>query len=455
MKITASDLKVIVNDLQSHIVHNHMSNITIINSHDLFISFSMYRNEKLLISLHPNNPFVCLTKIDNPCGTKISNLNDVLRKEVKDGFINSIETLNNDRIIAIHFQKTNDYFDKEDKTLILELIPHRPNLILVDDNNKILFATHYTDINNPHPILKNIIYSLPNNENTVIESSFDLSTFKNEACYYYLAAINKRLEEQYKPVITHIKSRIKTQKQKIKVLDHEIEEAKNKLSYQDIGNTILVLANDNEELSNYLKDNDLSYDDHLTPGVNAGKYFTKFKKAKRTIEIDEQEKNKTLDEISRLEEILLRFEYLNEIEIAELANELFPHKFKQNSKKKIESKPTSIEHKGIKISFGKNAKQNEELTFKKSNKDDLFFHVKDSHGAHVVVHSSNVDKETILFACEITLLLSGKEGGEVQSAEIRNVKKGSFKGQALLTSYESYIVNKIREETKRLLRSIR
>ena len=451
LKITAKDLKNIVEDINLKIIHNHMSNLTIINSSDIFVSFSCYRNEKLLISLNPNSPFISLIKIDKPCGTKISIMNDVLRKEVKDGFINGLETLNSDRIVAIHFHKTNDYFERENKTLIIELIPHRPNLILINEEEKIMYASHYTDASSSRIIMKGIKYTLPSHEDLDVKSTFDYESYKVAATDYYLFAINKRLEEQYKPVITHIKSRIKTLKQKILVLDREIEDAKNKLAYQEIGSMILTYTNDREELNKYLQENNVAYDDTLTPGVNANKYFIKYKKAKRTIEMDQIEQGKTIEEINKLEATLRRFEFLNEEEIAELASELFPHKFKQNTKKLIETKPTDITYNGTKISFGKNAKQNDMLTFRKSNKDDVFFHVKDSKGAHVVVHNQMPDNDTILLACEIALLLSGKESGEVQSAIIKNVKKGSFLGQALLTSYQSYVITNIREETKRLL----
>ena len=132
LKITSSDLKVIVDDLRNKICHNHMSNITIINSCDLFMTFSNYRKEKLLISLNPHHPFISFVDIKDPCGTKVGMLSDLLRKEVKDGYILDVQTINNDRIVSIEYIHTNDYYDKEKRKLILELIPLRPNLIICD-----------------------------------------------------------------------------------------------------------------------------------------------------------------------------------------------------------------------------------------------------------------------------------------------------------------------------------
>ena len=451
-KITSSDLKIIASDCQNKIVSNHMSNVTIINSFDIFITFSMYRKEKLLISLNPQNPFVCLTEIDNPCSTKMGHLNDVLRKELRNGYILKCEALENDRIFCITYGYLNDYYDREERKLVIELIPHRPNLILLDKDNKIMFVNHPVDLSNDRPLLKGLDYRLPVNENKLMESDFNLDDFKKWASDYYFEAKRKRLEEQFKPVLKHIKSRIKTLNQKIKVLEKEIETAKSHFVYQEIGNTILTYAYDEDSLKIYVQENQIDYDFSQSIGTNANKYFNKFKKAKRTIEIDEKEIIKTKEEIEYLESCLAQSKYMTEEDIIELAEMLFPNKFKTAGKKKIESKPGEIVVNGTKIMFGKNAKQNDQLTFKKANKEHWFFHIKDLHGSHVIVCNDKPEKEVILTACEIALLLSGKEVGDVISTQVKKIKKGSFLGQSVFTSYETYTINKIRKSTKDLLK---
>ena len=451
LKISSASLKEITSKISDKITHNHIGNITVINSYDLFVSFSNYREKKLLISLNPAHPFISLIKINSPCGTRIGQLSDTLRKEAKDGFITSFDVVNDDRVVVLKYNHTNDFFEKEERSIVLELIPHRPNLILLDGSKRILYATHYTDITNEHKILKGLIYEELKNNNIPKEDNFDYDSYLEAAEQYYHTALQRRLEEQYKPVITHIKSRIKTLKQKINVLNNEIRLANDNFKYQEIGTMILTYANDEKELNQYLKDNDVdSYDYSLNPGINANKMFQKYKKAKRTIEMDEIELKKTNDDIAELEFSLSQIKFMNEDDIQELAVLLFPHKFKLGSKKKIESKPGEIIVNGVKIFYGKNAKQNDFLTFKKANKTDLFFHVKDVHGSHVIVSNPNPDKEVILTACEMALILSGQEAGDVQSTQVKNIKKGSYLGQAILTSYQTYTIKQIREGTKKL-----
>ena len=447
MKITSDSLSKIVEDLSNKIVFNHMSNITIINSSDFFISFSNYRNEKLLVSLNPNDPFLCLATINQPCGTKISSLNDILRKEVKDGLITKIETVNNDRVVSIHYSFTNDYFDKEKRELVIELIPHRPNLVILDENKTILFANHYTDLANEHRIIKGLKYEVMENKNTYSQNDFDLDAYKKNASDYYFTATRKRLEERFKPVLQHIKTRIKSLNQKLKVLEREIKTATENLHYKEIGQSILAFSYDEEELKQYVENNGIDYDPYFTVGENAEKYFQKYKKAKRTIEMDNIEIEKTNNEIKYLETCLAQTKYMNEEDIMELANLLFPKKYKPNPKSKIQAKPSEVTIDGVKILYGKNAKQNNELTFHKAQKNHWFFHVKDMHGSHVIVATEEPSKEIILTACEIALSLNGQDSGDVQSTKVKNVKKGSFLGQALLTSYITYTINGVRQST--------
>ena len=453
LQVDVYALNEIVTDLSDKIKHNHVANITVINSCDFFISFSSYRKEKLLVSLHPEHPFIALIPIKDPCGTRIGNLSDTLRKEVKDGFLTTTTLLNNDRVVCMTYLHTNDYFDKEERRIIIELIPHRPNLILLDDSDKILYATHYTDITNEHPVVKGLKYKQLVNNNVLQKSDFDLETFKEEATDYYLVAKHRRLEEQFKPVLQHIKSRIKTLKQKINVLHREIDTATTNLSYKDIGDAILAYSYDEESLKEYVKDNQIDYDFSQTPGINANKYYKKYKKAKRTIEMDNIELEKTDNEIIYLQDCLAESKYMNEDDIKELANLLFPNKFKLNPKQKLDAKPGELKYKDWVIYYGKNAKQNDFLTFKKANKNDLFFHIKDQHGSHVILAGNNPDNDVKTLACEVALLLSGKEDGEVQCTQVKNVKKGSFLGQALLNSYESFMIREIRKSTVKLLKN--
>lgn len=450
IKTTSSNLKIIAEDLNEKLKYNYISNITMVNSHDFLFSFSMYRKGKLLVALNHQSPFVSLVNDVVATGTIVGVINDTLRKLVKDGNIQNIHTVNDDRILAIEYTKVDELYEKKNRTLILELIPHRQNLIILEEG-MILYASHYSGLENERPIVKGLKYQPLENKAFVSDPNIDLDALSKEAEKYFLESKQERNIEKYKSLVTHIKTRIKSLRGKLLVLDKAIKKAYEELSYQDIGNMLLAYSYDKEELENYLKDNGVEYDYSLTPGVNAEKYFKKYKKAKRTIEMDNLEIEKTKNEIANLEVAYKQIPYLKEEDLAELYLELFPKKYKPTNKKRIPSTYGTVIVDGTKIHFGKNAKQNDELTFKKAKKVHYFFHIKDGHGSHVILENDNPSNELILTAAEIAILMSGQEDGEVQWTQVKNIKKGSFLGQALLTSYESIIIKNVRETTKKLL----
>lgn len=450
IKITSGNLKIISDDLNEKLKFNHISNVTMVNSHDFLFSFSLYRKGKLFVSLNHQSPFVSLVSEVVNTSTIVGSLNDTLRKLVKDGTINEIKTINNDRILAISYTKVDDLYEKVNRTLVFELIPHRQNLIIIEEG-KVIFASHYAGLDSSRPLVKGMNYQPLENKTIVADGKIDLKELQKEAEEYYLASKQERNLEKYKALIVHIKSRIKSLRGKILVLNKASEKAKNELAYQDVGNMILAYAYEKEELENYLKDNNVDYDRSLTPGMNAEKYFKKYKKAKRTIEMNDIEIEKTNNEIDNLTLTLAQIPYLKEEDLLELSMTLFPHKFKMGNKKVTPSTYGTVIVYNTKIHFGKNAKQNDELTFKKGKKAHYFFHIKDTHGSHVLVESDNPSKEVILAAAEIAILMSGKEDGEVQYTQIKNIKKGSYLGQALLTSYETVYIKNIRDLTKKLI----
>ena len=105
------------------------------------------------------------------------------------------------------------------------------------------------------------------------------------------------------------------------------------------------------------------------------------------------------------------------------------------------------------IGFGKNAEQNNYLTFILAKKDYYYLHIKDHSGSHVVIFSNNPSKEAILVASEIALILSKLDNGEVYLADVKDVKKGDRIGEVNILKYETITLHSIRDETKELIQS--
>ena len=108
-----SSLNKTINELKKKIVGCKINNITVINSHDFLCSLSMIKQEKLLISLNHQHPFLSLININEVAPTIVGKLNELLRKLLKDAYIVSVDLVNDDRIICFKLQKANDYFKAE------------------------------------------------------------------------------------------------------------------------------------------------------------------------------------------------------------------------------------------------------------------------------------------------------------------------------------------------------
>ena len=440
----------IVEELKKKIVGCRINNITVINSHDFLCTLSMIKEEKLLISLNHQHPFIALVDIKKVEPTITGNLNESLRKYLKDAYIVDISLDHNDRIVHFIIQKANDYYEKVVTHLYLECIPQRANLVFVNSDNHIIHALHYSGVTTARPILNNLSYEYPANGVLKEEGEIpSLKDIKKQAINYYENALLVHKKEKFTPLYRFIKSRIKSLNKKTSVLNNEIEAAKEHLNDADHGNYLLAFQSDKELLDQYLKDNNLSLDNSKTVVENANQMFKKYKKSKRTIEMATLEIEKAKQEEDYLSYLLGSSQFMNDDELLALSQELLP---KQHLKKKIQPIRSSyIVYEGVKISFGKNASSNNELTFKIANKDDTYLHIKDYHGAHVIIHHNNPSNEVKLVASELALILSNKSAGDVMITNMKNVKKGHALGEANLLSYSVITLNKVREDTISLL----
>ncbi len=131
----------------------------------------------------------------------------------------------------------------------------------------------------------------------------------------------------------------------------------------------------------------------LTPGENSRRYFARYNKLKRTYEALTEQVKETGRELEHLRSIQTALDLAQEeSDLADIKRELTDYGYiKQKGggrrkEKQEKSKPLHyISSDGFHMYVGKNNYQNEELTFKLANGNDLWFHVKQAPGSHVIV----------------------------------------------------------------------
>ena len=450
-KLNLEGIYQIKSDLENKILNNFITNVVVINSTDIVFSFSFYK-EKLLISLNHQNPFLGFVK-DITAHTVLGQYNDNLRHYLKGAYVVYVDVLNNDRILKFELHKSDDFYEKETYYLILELIPTISNLILLNEKKEIVFAKHYTDLTAARPIVRKLKYSPIVKSKELERGEFDYAAYQKEVEQYVFDSLSQKQKEKALPLYNFFKQKIKSLNRKIKVLENEVEDAKKKMQYVEYGQTLLTIKDDKEELDSFINLIKDIYDAELSPEENATNLFNRYKKAKRTIENDLREIEIAKGEILEYQHYLDIFDYLNEDEIYSLTLKYLPKTPKDKRKVIVDaSEPYFIEVNHVKIGFGKNKEQNNNLTFKKSQKEYTFIHLADYSASHVVIFKENVDKELLLVGLEIALLLSGKQDGDLQVAKIKDIKKGHKLGEVILNSYQTYTLKEVRNSTKELLK---
>lgn len=154
-----------------------------------------------------------------------------------------------------------------------------------------------------------------------------------------------------------------------------------------------------ENIYDNMKEIEISLDEKKSPRENIEAYYKKYKKLKTADEIIKSELPKIEEEMKYIKQILETIEIITELnELSEIEEELislgYVKKNKKNKQKLEKSKPYVFEtDSGALIYVGKNNLQNENLTLKFANKNDIFFHAQDVPGSHVILRGSNLTED--------------------------------------------------------------
>ena len=437
--------------LKEKVVDNFIAKITVINKTDFLLSFSFYKNEQLYISLNHNNPFFGLVSKREDITTITGSLNEQLKQRIKNTYLEEISQLNDDRIIQLKLSFSDDFNAKLHYFLVIELIPHHPNLLILDDDKNIIFANHYTDLISDRPIIRLGKYTLPKKH-----ESMERNVSINEFNHFIENQLDDTLKEKelniYLPLIKYLEKEIKKCSRKELVLNEEIKDSSNYQQYKDNGDLILTYAYDKEELANLINENNLDYDSTLSPIENANKQFKLYRKKKATIAHDQEELNKNIAREKQLKEDLETIKLLDIYKINAMQSR-YPKFIKKRNVTINPKYPFYTFINGTKYGFGRNAMQNDYLTFRLAEKTHYFFHIKDFSGAHVIIMKDNITEEEIAIASQIAVYVSKKDIGEVDYAKVSTIKKGHKAGEVLLSTHSSYLVKKIEEEIKEAVRN--
>lgn len=221
------------------------------------------------------------------------------------------------------------------------------------------------------------------------------------------------------------------------------------------------------DLENFYNNNEpvrIPADPTLTPVQNAQKYYKEYRKKQiaqtKLNEFIENAKSEAeyldtvLDELTRAQ---------TNAEISAIREELYSSGFlskpgaKSTKQKKLPPKEF-VSSEGFKIFVGRNNVQNDMLTLKNSKNYDLWFHVKDAPGSHVVVQAvkekpftDKLIREAAMLACFNSKAYASSNVA-VDYTIIKNVHKpnGAKPGMVIYDNYNTEYVTPNEEELSRV-----
>lgn len=194
------------------------------------------------------------------------------------------------------------------------------------------------------------------------------------------------------------------------------------------GDTKIVL----NDFYNQNKEIEIKLDPLKTPWENAESFYTRAKKIKNSVDYAKKDLPKQKDYLEYLKQLVDFIDRSNSIDdLNDIREEMVENNIiKKSSKHKIKNKRSKPYHFVTKnnsdIYVGKNSKQNDYITLKLANRDDIWFHVKDVPGSHVILRSENINDNDIITAAYLAAInssVSNEEKIDIDYTEKKNVNK--------------------------------
>lgn len=402
------------------------------------------------------------TKYNFPTSNKLNFL------DLKD-FIDFKKYINSTDIYKVSTEISNT-FNGISKNLINAIIKKFAITNLNDNSLELIFNYINKIINNINT--NNLIFEEIKNDNGIAKDYF-LVPFENVSNNFILNFFiddfyfNKETSETFtnyrNTLLRLILDILKKYNNRLSNINEKLHECDDMEKYRIYGELItanlykIPNKNLNEvELENYYDNNNkilIKLDKRYLPSINAKRFFKKYAKLKNALKIVSEQKIETLKELDYIESIVYELENafsLNDVteifeEISE--NHIFKDKTSknQNTSKKTQIKKSKLT-KNKEVSFnpikyiidgytvlvGRNNKENDYLTLKYANKNDLWFHTKDFHGSHTILKLSNdlpyPSNDILIKTAQISATHSKAKNSSnvpVDYCEVKYVKKPS------------------------------
>ena len=364
---------------------------------------------------------------------------------------------------------------KELNILTLEIIFNYINEII---NNIGTNNLQFEYVENDKGIIKDYFLSM-SKSNT--DNIFNLNFFIDD--FYFNKETNESFKNYRNTLLRLILETLKKYNKRLSNINEKLHECDDMDKYRIYGE--LITANlyripnrnlEEIELENYYDNNNkilIKLDKRFLPSINAKRFFKKYSKLKNALEVVSEQKEETLKELNYIESIVYELENCSTLEeVTEIfeeisENDIFKEKTSKssnisNSKKSkikkskltknktVSFNPIKYSIDGYTVLVGRNNKENDYLTLKYANKNDIWFHTKDFHGSHTILRLDNnlpyPNNALLIKVAQLAAIHSKAKNSSnvpVDYCEVKYVKKpsGSKPGMVIYTNNKTLNVN--------------
>ncbi|WP_304580928.1 Rqc2 family fibronectin-binding protein [Dubosiella newyorkensis] len=268
-----------------------------------------------------------------------------------------------------------------------------------------------------------------------------------------------RIKEQCGDVFRIVDQELNKHLKKLPKLESSLLRAKDYQKYQVYGDLLFAYMGTIEKekivtLPDFEsgKDVKIPIDMRFDLKQNANKYYQKYHKMKRSLSILEEQIARCQEDIEYFTQLKEQLQHASWEDGLEIREELIKNKYllpKKAAKGKKKPKRPHVLHLKVDeadIYVGKNNLQNNYITHHLGNKNDVWFHVKDYHGSHVLLKSEEVDESLIrMCAMLATYFSKGRHSSSVpvDYTTISQLKKvpGSKIGFVTMKSYKTIYID--------------
>ena len=272
-----------------------------------------------------------------------------------------------------------------------------------------------------------------------------------------------RIKKQSSDVLRTVNNLLSRAKRRMSLREKDLESTKNREELRISGELIkanIHAINSGDtycEVQNFYDENlslvKIKLNPALSPAANAAKYFKEYKKSCAAAASLGDLIESDLKEIDYLDSVLESLERAkNTADIEGVRQELVSGGYiKEKRSVKKTNQNTAIEQhisiEGYKIFVGHNNIQNDYITTRLADKNDMWFHTKNIHGSHIVVKNGGADlsDDTILTAARLAARNSRAKNSSnvpVDYTPVKFVKKpaGAKAGMVIYTTNKTVFV---------------